>query len=376
MRLVGQVNLGWALLIWASCEAPSAPPPAAPVSNPISYIINIIYEDSLYHFLRPGTAPSLWTWTWQDSAGGTTTGTAWLELGPGHGHWSFVPAIARLNESSTAPGLLTLTPRDTQRWHHLSRPWPPPGALPLLPLPRQRTTSAHYADLLHLLQDLTSPWFNQVVTHWSRHPIPVRAPAAPSGDLDLAACLYQAVEVWNHTGPDSLFRWDPSAGWGVRLVHFAGTLRHPPLATRMVRLDPEGRPYRAHIVAGDNYNDERDRPYAIRGMVHELGHALLLWGHSEDRNHVLWGRAPPLVSEPADDELRALRLWNLLPEGLPLAWYSRSTELNPEGHHGQRAPVEERQSRQHPLVGQLPGDLQQGAGHRGQCGRLRSTLPQ
>lgn len=376
MRALALINLGWALLIWASCDPPPSAHPSSPDLNHPTSIISFTYSDSLYRFLKPGTASSFWTWTCQDNVGGTTAGTAWLELGHGHGRWRFAVASAGLNASSPGCNLLTLTPRDTQRWHNLSLPWPPADETPLLPLPRQPLASAHYADLLHLLQDLTDPWFAQVVTRWPHHPIPVRAPAALSGELDLSDCLYQAVEVWNHTGFDSLFRWDPGAGWGVRLVHFTGTHRHPPLATRMVRLDPEGRPYRVHIVAGDNYDDERDRPYAIRGMVHELGHALLLWGHSEDRQHVLWGRAPPLVSEPADDELRALALWNLLPEGLSLTWYSRSTELNPVGQHRQRAPVEERQGGQHPRVGQFLGDLQPGDGDRGQCGPLRGTLPQ
>jgi hypothetical protein len=191
-------------------------------------------------------------------------------------------------------------------------------------------TSPYYADLLHLVQELTTPWFAQEVTHWPQVPLPVRARAAVSGELDLTACLYEAVAIWNCSAPDSLFRWNPQAGWGVRLVHLAETYPSPPLATKMVRLDLNDRPLRVHILMGDNYDHERDRPYLVRGLVHELGHVLLLWGHSRDRNHILWGAAPPLVPGPATDELRALTLWNLLPEGLLLAGYTRSTELDPK----------------------------------------------
>ena len=188
-------------------------------------------------------------------------------------------------------------------------------------MPRLELDSGLYGDLVDFLGELTGPHFGSIVCHWPKFPIPVRTGQAVSGDLDLAACLAEAVARWNEGESRPWFRLEEGADWGVRLVHYPGAILRPPLRARITRLDDQGRPQRINIIIGDNYDDLRDRKYAIRGLVHELGHALFLWGHSRDRAHVLWGAAPPLVDMPARDERKAAHLWHGLPEGLDLGDY-------------------------------------------------------
>ncbi|MBE0566899.1 MAG: hypothetical protein IH621_13130, partial [Krumholzibacteria bacterium] len=194
-----------------------------------------------------------------------------------------------------------------------------------LPLPRLAVDSGAYADLVALLADLTGPRFAGRVTHWPDRPIPLRIPPAESGSVDLAACLRTAMDRWNEGEAVPWFAAVDTAAWGVRLVHLPGRHLVPPLQAQITRLDPAGRPLRVHILAGDNYDDPWDSVYAVRGLVHELGHALFLWGHSRDREHVLWGAAPPLVGAPSADERKAALLWHGLPEGCDLDRYRTAT---------------------------------------------------
>jgi len=222
--------------------------------------------------------------------------------------------------SEIPPGPLRLVPAD-HRW----LPITVPGAADLAthpPLPRIPVRSAAYGHLVALIRDLMTPRFDGIVTHWTRRPVPVSAPDdAISGEVDLAACLREAVDSWNAGEEEPFFVWDPGASWGIRLAHYAGSLRSPPLQTQLTRRDAEGRALRVRIAVGDDYASEAARPYAVRGLAHELGHALLLWGHSPDRQHLLWGDAPPLCSAPSPDERRAVRLRQWLPHGLDLRAY-------------------------------------------------------
>ena len=298
--------------------------------NHLLYSTTFTYSDDLYCFLK--LKNGVWEWSWRilqpDSQ--QISGVAQLTLKGRKGTWRLDYQSKPPAEVFTKPGLLLLYPLHDQIWHTLEVPWPLEVPTTLLPLPRQPIQSPYYADLLHLLQELTQPKFSQIVTHWPQLPVPVRPVEAVSGNVDLAACLGEAVEIWNLGETDSLFRWSPHADWGVRLVHFPGMILHPPLSIKIVRLDDSGQPLRVHIIAGDNYDQNQDRTYAVRGMVHELAHALWLWGHSQDRNHVLWGRAPPLVTHPSGDERLAARLLTLLPVGLGLSAYDRLSEMDPE----------------------------------------------
>lgn len=322
------LSLGATLHGFYGCDSTSRPRENNEDAESIKYYIEVAYTEMLYCFLGLADGDWEWSWTYQSPDSQVTRGTALLHLSGCSGHWILNDHTdpSRLGDG----GQLTLSPSDPHLWHELHALWPSPMGTICLPLPRQMVDSAYYADLLHLLQELTTPRFGQQVIHWPQHPVPVRAGNAVSGDVDLAACLHDAVAIWNDGEPDSLFRWQPTAGWGVRLIHFPDLNLSPPLSTQMVRLDETGRPLRLHILAGNNYDGVIDRPYAVRGMVHELGHALLLWGHSLDRRHVLWGQAPPMLAAPSRDERRAARLWFLLPAGLDLSAYGRSTEMDPE----------------------------------------------
>lgn len=262
--------------------------------------------------------PGRWAWSWTAGATGPV-GTAELLIAPDRtgGRWTWTPQGA-----APPPGLsLLLVPARPDVWLPLQLP---PDAAPgaWLPLPRLPVDSGHYDHLVALLVDLTTPRFAARVTHWPALPIPVRIGVARSGEVDLAACLRTALARWNEGQAEPWFACSDSADWGVRLVHLAGRRLSPPLWAQITRLDSLGAPLRVHIVCGDNYDDRRDSVYAVRGFVHELGHALFLWGHSPDRDHVLWAAAPPLRDTPSPDEEKAAQLWHGLPSGLDLNRYA------------------------------------------------------
>ncbi len=266
-------------------------------------------------------------WDWSYTCNDSLLGSAKLDLTPMMGShsgweitWLFQPALPDSGDRAT----LLLNPDNDDFWHNLR--WCGADSIGPLPLPRQEVDSEMYSDLLELLQELTTPFFNQVVTHWPQYPIPVRLVPANNGPVDLAACLTEAAEIWNEGETQPWFVMDSTAGWGVRLVHFPDREMHPPLAAQVTRLDNMGRPLRIHLLAGNNYNSVSARPYVVRGFVHELGHALFLWGHSQDRIHCLWGLAPPMVSEPSQDERKAARWWHGLPDGLDLSQYGIEAE--------------------------------------------------
>jgi hypothetical protein len=261
------------------------------------------------------------SWPESRSSWNLPAGRASLEVSPTPTglsiDWVFSPPLP---EGSEVPAIL-LSPAENQYWlaQHLENP----GQLRLapLPLPRIPVASDDYQDLTNFLKEMTANHFNSIVCHWPGIPIPVRVGQAQSDQVDLSRCLSEAVERWNQGEPRPWFQLDENADWGVRLVHFPGAIMRPPLQARITRLDSEGRPLRLNIIAGANYDGPEDRPYATRGMVHELGHALFLWGHSRDRQHVLWESGPPLVDMPSEDERKAARLWHGLPEGLDLNNY-------------------------------------------------------
>lgn len=264
----------------------------------------------------------VWTWSWhaENAAGGTSSGDGTLIVQDDRYRWQ----IALPANAAAALTRINLTPQDTT-WLPLHAP-DLEALADMPPLPHLGVDSASYPDLVSMLRDLLTPLFGAVVVHWPAYPVPVRSPPAQSGEVDLAACLREAVTIWNAGEPEPWFVWQPDAAWGVRLAHFSGSIRQPPLMIQLTRLDPEHRPLAMRIVAGDNYASAPSRPYAVRAMAHELGHALCLWGHSPDREHLLWGAAPPLRDDPSADERRAARLLRLLPPGLDLNRYGRETD--------------------------------------------------
>ncbi len=252
-----------------------------------------------------------WSWRWMGD--GESGGTAQLIVADRSYHWRL--------DREPPPGTVRLVPVGS-RWLSVAAS----DATSLAttpPLPRLKCDSEAYSDLVALLRALITPRFAGRVVHWPERPVPVRAPAASSGGLDLAACLREAVSIWNQDSP--IFVWDDSATWGVRLAHYAGSTRSPTMQFQITRVDQAGRPLTARIAVGDDY-DSDERRYAVRAMSHELAHAALLWGHSPDREHLLWGAAPPLRADPSDDERRAADLLHALPEGLDLNRYGRTND--------------------------------------------------
>lgn len=227
--------------------------------------------------------------------------------------WRWDPPLA-----SSCPTERRIVPVDPALFHVQVVP---ADRLPGPPLPVQAVESAEYPHLLALLQELTEPWFGQIVAHWPERPVPVRCGEAVAGLVDLSACLAEAVDLWNAGEAEPWFRVDEEAGWGVRLVHLPDRRLSPPLSIRITRLDSTRAPLRMNLLAGNNYDTLREPRYVVRGMVHELGHALFLWGHTRDRIHCLWGAAPPIVDKPSLDERKAARLWHGLPVGLDLSCY-------------------------------------------------------
>ncbi|MCB1150822.1 hypothetical protein KDK88_04705, partial [bacterium] len=227
------------------------------------------------------------------------------------------------------PDSLDLLPADPDTWHVQIVPTRACNPPQLLPLPRIPLQSAYYADLLHLLLELTRGLHDGLVRRWAHDPIPLALGEPGEGPLDLRACMTEAAVRWESAWGAPLFCADAVFGEGIRLVHRDGEILHPPMWARLLRRDPEGRPLLITIVAGDNYDRPDLERYAVRGLAHELAHALQLWGHSRDRIHLLW-ESGPVVDGPSADEAAALRLWRTLPEGLDLRLYGRSTELDPD----------------------------------------------
>lgn len=300
---------GWLL---AGCSRSDSP--LEPVADTFG-----TWPGDLKEWLQVSDGAWLWRWSADLEPAGRHTGSAVLSIRGEHYRW-------RLNGITAVsdPVDLRLTPADTFWLGMQVADLAALSATP--PLPRLAIDSPAYPDLVAMLRDLLTPRFDAVVTHWPGSPVPVGSPPAQSGDVDLAACLREAVTLWNTGETEPLFVWTDDAAWGVRLAHYAGSLLRPPLQVQLTRHDADGRPLRMRIAAGDNYSRASARPYAVRGLAHELGHCLFLWGHSPDRTHLLWGAAPPLRADPSLDERRAVRLLQRLPAGLDLRRYGCETD--------------------------------------------------
>ncbi len=270
--------------------------------------------------------PHQWTWNVKTSALGSTpiaetTGTAQLK-------WAALDKrqtnIRPINWVFTPPlplgAVVTLAPSDSNQWHTFRFNYFDAKS-PVVPIIKRPVVSPYYKNLLDLARTLTQGHFAQVVKKWPSRPIPVRWSEEQSGEVDLSYCLQRAMEIWNQGTKSPWFIHDEDASWGVRLLHYGGAMLSPPLRTQLTKHDILGNPIRMNIAVGDNYTTFRDTTYVIRGMVHELAHCLLLWGHSVDRDHCLWGAAPPLVKRPSADERQAAYLLCGLPGELDLKDY-------------------------------------------------------
>jgi len=332
--------------LWAchqeSPEIPTVPSPSDEKAQPST--------TSSRHWLAPEELADLWPrgrWVWdckpqQGPDGQSFNQQVLLEVsGKPEGNqvlleflWSFLgpggsghePASDQIywsgNSIQDQAPLWELIPHQRSPWHGIINwaPGPHPSSAPF-PFPVVHLPNSSSDHIMEFLKGLTANLFDSTTCHWPKFPIPVRIGNAHSGQVNLSDCLVEAIQRWNNDEIEPWFQINETAGWGVQLVHFPGVIMHPPLQARITRLDDEGRPLRVQILVGDNYSTPAARPYAVRGFVHELGHALFLWGHSSDRNHVLWGTGPPLVDHPSSTERKAAQLMHSLPEGLDLKKY-------------------------------------------------------
>ncbi len=321
-RLIGAVGLTF---LAGACAMGPESGGTAQTDRSVDSLLAMGYGESLGNFL--GIEAGDWTWRWQVDGSPTAGGPAHLAVRGDTAGWRLGPA-----DTGVLPLVgdsLSLLPEDPFAWHAMMAVVDPtPGRGPL-PLPRQAVDSAAYADLLDLVQRLTTPRFRARVIAWRVWPVPVLAPPTPCGDLDLGACLRAAVDVWNDDPSGPSFSLVARSDTGISLVHVPDPELIPHMAVRWIAGDAFGHPVKLEIVVGAAWRDASDVPYVVRGFVHELAHTLLLWGHSEERQHTLW-RCGPIVDRPAPDERRAARLWRLLPEGLDLTAYWRLVELDPQ----------------------------------------------
>lgn len=278
--------------------------------------------------------PSLtgdWSWSWTEGGDG---GPATLEVRGDVWTWRLLQS-----EAGTLPDASPqLTPADSLVWHTLRVDGSEGG---WLPLPRLPVESPFHLDLLHLLRELTHGAFGERVPGWFTRPIPVHAPPAVSGAVDLREELRAAVLLWNAAAPHPLFRWaEADSVGGIRLVHLAGRELSPVMSAYILRRTTKGDALQLHIRVGDTYHGPQHARYARRAFLHELAHALLLWDHTPFRGHLLW-RSGPIVDAPSPDELQAALWLEALPRGLDLGRYGGSAELDPQRQQGQRTSVEE-----------------------------------
>ena len=313
------------LLLAISCT--TGPETVEPVGPPfdVKSVMSRYYDNDLYDFLNSPEGVSTWRWTIRTAAGDLHRGTAVLVLEARHIRWTLLDGQGTAFQVRPDSGRLGLLPMLPASWHDLRAPWPPaPREVPL-PLPRIPVQSPVYADLLDLLQDLLEIQDRRSLRRWPALPVPVRAPAARSGEVDLQLCFRAAMSLWNAGEPDSLFRWDPAAEWGVRLIFLSAETASPPFAVKAVRLNREGGPLRVHVLASACFTRPDQQPEAVRELVRALGRALMLRGESRDPGHVL--AHDPGGLHPSADERHAARLLSRLPSGLDLCGYGRPARI-------------------------------------------------
>lgn len=252
-------------------------------------------------------------WYWRNSG---ETGSAELEISSNSYVWKLIEYNSHGNDNST----IALQPEDIVNWHSISTTHTKlvDGLAP--PLPVLPVDSTEYRNLHHFLVEMTTPRYSGIVTHWIGEPIPVQVDDFVSGFVNLSDALIHATTIWNEAFGYTVFEVDQFIPWGVRLIYTPG-MQSPALYIRGIRQDDSGHPMLMHIHAGDNYSNNHTNIWINRAMVHELAHAACLWGHSRDRNHILWENGP-IVDTPSNDEIRAIKLWRAFPDGTSLWDYS------------------------------------------------------
>jgi len=274
-------------------------------------VVQQTIEPEFAMLLASSVNPS--SWYWENSG---ETHYAELELSGNSYTWKLIEYGFPGNDNST----ITLQPENIDNWHRISTTHSKLVAGLSPPLPVLPIDSIEYNNLHHFLSEITTPRYNGIVTHWVGEPVPVQIDNFVSGFINLSDALFHAITIWNEAFGYTIFEVDQYISWGVRLIYTPG-MQFPALYIRGVRQDDSGHPMLMHIHAGDNYSNNHTNIWINRAMVHELAHAACLWGHSRDRNHILWENGP-IVDTPSNDEIRAIKLWRSLPDGTSLLDYS------------------------------------------------------
>ncbi len=319
--------------------------------------------------------PGRWAWRWTVTTGseaGSASGPAELTVtGAGAGarwSWRFPDGLPPAGRD------LWLVPADTTVWLPAAVPAGAAGTA-WLPLPRWPVDSPGLPPPRALLRELTTPQFGAVVVHWPGTPRPRCASSRPApANWTWQPASRAAVDRWNEGEAAPWFVPCDTAAWGVRLVHLAGRRLEPAPAgpDHPARRRRDG-PCGSTSWSGDNYDDRRDSIYAVRGFVHELGHALFLWGHSRDRIPRAVGRgAAPGGSARRRTKGRPRTCGTAFPRVATWGATARSFHLEPAIGHGHRPPVHQGDAGQGAVLaqgGQQRGHRQlRGAGQAGPAG--------
>lgn len=337
-----------ALVLAAGCRAHD-PSPTAPGEDPRLRVpggagLRLVFAPP------PGAgAPPLGASLW--------AGSQRHRLGPRNG-WSAV-----LGPPLAPPFLLRIDPfGGGPEFHPLRRvvveadPW----SLEMPLLRRTPLGGTPYAELLDLLQEFLEPWSGSRVSRWESLPQRVRLPALPPDDPYRTTCL-EAIDVWNVTmGRTVLEAVSSTDSATIRCTVFE---EDRAAFTRSEARDADGHPLRLRVHLSRRWIEDAPR-YIRRIWVHELGHALGLWGHSRDLDHVVNGRAV-ITDRPHPHELAALELLFRLPRDFDLSWIRRSWPPPRSPRPSPAALPDVQCPPEHVLDGAVPGaEVPREIGHR------------
>lgn len=197
--------------------------------------------------------------------------------------------------------------------------WAVPVDSLVLPLvPRLRLHDSVYREALDLLQEFIQPFSGSRIRRWARRSLRVALPAG-EWPVDYRGPCLEAISHWNEVLREDVFMpVDP----GVAAEVTCEVSEEARLAyTRLTDSDGEGRPLAMRIHLSPRWTAGSER-YVRRVYVHELGHALGLWGHSLERLHILNGQAV-VVDTIHRDEARVARWFWRLPADFDLVALGR-----------------------------------------------------
>ena len=230
----------------------------------------------------------------------------------------------RAQLAAPADGSSSLRVKPVSNGGQLYRLWVPllgfpPGMLELALLPHWNMETGFYVDGLDLLAELVRPFAGSTIRRW---PHPSLRVALPPGfeSVDYAQSCTEAAAIWNQDLGWELF---DIVETGEEAEIVCTLTEETRLAyTKLLELDPEGRPLAMKIHLSPRWAPGAEK-FVRRVYVHELGHALGLWGHTVDRSHIMNGIYVS-SDRPHPDEIRIVGwLWGL-PSGTNLSWYERA----------------------------------------------------